>query len=92
MKAVFSGFCGRRQQTSGWPEMRFFDHDPMDSYLPMDKAFDAIRSGELKSGDIVKVWDPDARNVGGFGLKGRLRTFVVGTLGGQPSLTTVRRR
>jgi hypothetical protein len=38
----------------------------------------------------VKVWDPDARNVGGFGLKGRLRTFVVGTLGGQPSLMTVR--
>jgi hypothetical protein len=70
--------------------MRVFDHDPFDAYLPMDKAFDAIRSGELKTGDFVKVWDPDARNVGGFGLKGRLRTFVVGTLGGQPSLMTVR--
>lgn len=68
--------------------MKVFDHDPFDPYPAMDRAFDAIRSGELKPGDVVKVWDPDARNVGGFGLKGRLRTFIVGTLGGQPSLTT----
>lgn len=66
--------------------MKVFDHDPFDRYPAMDRAFDAILSGELKPGDVVKVWDPDPRDVGGFGLKGCLRTFTVCTLGGQPAL------
>jgi len=66
--------------------MKVFDHDPFDPYPAMDRAFDAIRSGELKTGDVVKVWDPDPSCAGGFELKGRLRTFIVGTLGGQPAL------
>jgi hypothetical protein len=39
--------------------MKTYDHDMFDSYSTWDKVFDDIRSGVVKLGETVKVYDID---------------------------------
>ncbi len=59
-------------------------------YPAFDRAFDAIKDGTIKAGEIVWAWDPDALNkLGLSGCRGMMRAFTADIRGGQPTLIPV---